>query len=526
MGTYLNPGNSGFQRILKSKYVDKTGMIGLINRTIDTADNLICVSRPRRFGKSYAAQMLCAYYDKSCKSEELFKDLIISEDSTFYDHLNKYDVIYLDMTSIKPYTDQYLNLVPFITDKLTEELMDNYKKVRNHTDFPSTLLDAVNESGNKIIMIIDEWDAPIRENPAIEREYLEFLRTLFKSSGTTAKIFAAAYMTGILPIKKNGSQSAVSEFEEYTMLKPYIFGKYIGFTENEVMDVCEEYNADFQSMKQWYDGYNIKNVGSVYNPNSVMKAIKYEEFDSYWTESSAAKGLMEYINKDYSGMTKTVAELMGGIEVSVDTGGFENDMLTFRSKDDVLTLMIHLGYLSYDSEKKTVRIPNEEIRREFSRAVRETDHKATLERLRECDKLFEDTINGNEEAVAAQIEKIHAEETAPLHYNREASLRSVIKLAYYTYRDHYIQLEELPSGTGYADIVYLPKPDSGYPALLIELKWDKSAESAIEQIRMKNYPAVLKDYGEGIIILVGINYNSKTKEHSCVIEEYDMSETL
>ncbi len=237
MGTYLNPGSSGFERILRSIYVDKTGMIGLINRAIDTSDNLICVSRPRRFGKSYAAQMLGAYYDKTCESEKLFRGLKISEDSTFYDHLNKYDVLYLDMAGIKPYTEQFTKLVPFIMDRLTEELMENYKKVRKHTDFPSTLLDTVNETGNKIIMIIDEWDAPIRENPAIEREYLEFLRSLFKSSGTTARIFAAAYMTGILPVKKNGSQSAVSEFEEFTMINPYVFGEYIGFTENEVINI-------------------------------------------------------------------------------------------------------------------------------------------------------------------------------------------------------------------------------------------------------------------------------------------------
>jgi hypothetical protein len=369
-------------------------------------------------------------------------------------------------------------------------------------------------------MIIDEWDAPIRETPEIEETYLRFLRMLFKSSGTTSRIFAAAYMTGILPIKKDGSQSAISDFEEYTMIKPRNFGEYVGFTEKEVKALCEEHRVSFDLMKQWYDGYTFKNVGSVYNPNSVMKAIDYDDFDSYWTETSAAEGLMEYITKPYNGMTKTVAELIGGVDVRVNPKGFANDLVTFKGKDDVLTLMIHLGYLAYNSETGTVHIPNEEIRQEFQRAVRIVPHQETLKRLEESDRLFLDTIEGNEEAVAAQIEKVHREETSPLHYNREDSLRSVIKLAYYTYRDHYLQWEELPSGEGYADIVYLPKQDSGWPALVIELKSNESAEGAVAQILKKKYPDSLKHTGSEII-LVGISYDKEKpageRKHTCRI---------
>ena len=229
---------------------------------------------------------------------------------------------------------------------------------------------------------------------------------------------------------------------------------------------------------------------------------------------------MDYISKDYNGLTKTIAELIGGLEVKVDTIGFANDLTTFRGKNDVLTLMIHLGYLAYDSEKKTVHIPNEEIKLEFQRSIHEVKHEATLKRLAESEQLFADTIKQNEDAVAAQIEKVHAEETAPLHYNKEDSLRSVIKLAYYTYRDHYLQFEELPAGEGYADIVYLPKHDSDWPILLIELKWNQNAQGAIEQIMQKKYPAVLQDTKREIL-LVGINYNKDAKagnkKHTCKI---------
>lgn len=529
MGTYLNPGNSGFAGECDEHYVDKSGLIRLINASIEKSRRLTCISRPRRFGKSLAAQMLCAYYDKTCDSHNIFEKLEISRDDSYEEHLNKYDVIYLDMTGIKPYTENYNQIVPFLIRKLTEEIQAVYPEVPESNDFITTLVNAVTVAGNKFIMIVDEWDAPIREakdRPEIQREYLEFLRSLFKNSGTTNRIFAAVYMTGILPIKKDGSQSAISNFREFSMIKPRKFGEYVGFTETEVKALCEKNAVDFNAIKHWYDGYSFKDVGSVYNPNSVMLAIENGDFDSYWTESSAVEGLMEYISRDYSGLTKTIAELIGGMETGVNTTGFANDLTTFKGKDDVLTLLIHLGYLAYDEERKTVYIPNEEIRMEFSRTIREMNHAETRKRLQESDQLFYDTLHRNEEAVAAQIEKVHAEESAPLHYNNEQALRSTIKLAYYTYRDYYLQWEELPAGEGYADIVYLPKRDSGYPALVIELKWNEAAAGAIQQIRDRHYPDSLKRY-EGEILLVGISYNKNApagkRKHACRIERYEKS---
>lgn len=522
MGIYLNPGNSGFTGILNDQYIDKTRLIALMNETIDTPRRLTCISRPRRFGKSFAAQMLCAYYDKTCDSSDLFDGRNISGDESYRKHLNKYDVIYIDMTYVKPFTDNYRTIAPYLSGKITEELKESYPGLAVSNELPATMSNTVGLTGNKFIMIIDEWDAPIRENPAVQQEYLEFLRMLFKGSGTTAKIFAAAYMTGILPIKKDGKQSAISDFKEYTMVKPRKFGGYVGFTEEEVGGLCERNHIDFQMMKQWYDGYFFQGVGSVYNPNSVMQAVINTDFDSYWTETSAAEGLLRYISMGYAGLARTIAELIGGVEVRVNTNGFANDLFTFKGKDDVLTLLIHLGYLAYDENAKTAHIPNEEIRMEFSKAVREAGHAETMRRVAESDQLIYDTIHMNEEAVAAQIEKIHSEETAVLHYNKEDSLRSVIKLAYYTYKDYYLQWEELPAGDGYADIVYLPKPESGFPALVIELKWNKTAAGAIRQIKERHYPKAIEDYG-GDILLVGVNYDKAAppgkRKHTCMIEK-------
>ena len=284
MGTYLNPGNKVFAEILNGNYQDKTGMIGLINDRINTPDRLICISRPRRFGKSYAAQMLCAYYDHACKSDSLFDDKEISKTANYKTHLNQYNVIYMDMSNLLGNVEPE-SLVPFIKESITEELMAEYPTLKCGTTFDQTLINTVELGKPKFIMIIDEWDAPIRETPQITKEYLLFLRTLFKGSGTTSKIFAAVYMTGILPIKKDKGQSAVSDFKEFTIIKPAMFAKYTGFTETEVQKICAEHNMDFEEAKRWYDGYSFKDTESIYNPYSVMMAMSMGEYESYWKQT-------------------------------------------------------------------------------------------------------------------------------------------------------------------------------------------------------------------------------------------------
>ncbi len=525
MGNYVNPGNSGFSGIRNDLYVDKTGLIRLINQTIDTPRRLTCVSRPRRFGKSFAAKMLCAYYDKTCNSAELFHDLDIADDTQYREHLNRYDVIYLDMTGIIG-ESSITEVIPYIQRNVIRELAEQYEHLKVAEGFMATLANAAEAAGNKFIMIIDEWDAPIREakaHPDLQKKYLEFLRTLFKNSGMTDKIFAAAYMTGILPIKKDGSQSAISDFLEYSMIKPRQFGEYAGFTEEEVRKLCSDRNRDFQRMKQWYDGYSFRGLASIYNPNSVIRAIYNDDFDSYWTQTSAAESLMGYINLNFDGLGRTVADLVGGVETKVDTNGFANDLVTFRNRDDVLTLLIHLGYLTYNEETQKVHIPNKEVRMEFSKAVRQAKRDDTLRRVRESEQLIEDTVHGREDAVAKQIEKIHEEES-PLFYHNEQALRSVIKRAYFSYGDEYLMFEELPAGAGYADIVYLPKKDSVLPVLVIELKWNQSAEGAIAQIKNRRYSEAVKGYGSDIL-LVGISYDREAlpgeRKHQCRIERYE-----
>ena len=533
MGTYVNPGNQAFRRIAGPEYVDKTGLLDLMNQRIGTGDSLVCISRPRRFGKSYAVKMLTAYYDCSCDSHQLFQDKNIAQTNGYEKNLNRYNVICLDISGfISEIKSEHGNLreIPEIIKAAIWKDLIRSGFVPGDGDSLNDFLLHITEApeGRPFIFIIDEWDALIREardDETAQMAYLNLLRGWFKNTNFTPKAVAAAYMTGILPIKKDGSQSAISDFAEYTMVDPWPFTEYVGFTTKEVQNICKKHGISFETMKQWYDGYNFEETGEIYNPNSVMKAAVRGRFASYWSETSAAEGLMEYISQDYNGLTRTIAELIGGIETVVDTTGFANDLTSFKGKNDVLTLLIHLGYLAYNADRKTVRIPNEEIKREFQRSVHEVKHEATIKRLTESEKLFADTIQMNEDAVAAQIEKVHSEETVALHYNKEDSLRSVIKLAYYTYRDHYLQFEELPAGEGYADIVYLPRTDSDWPVLVIELKWKKDVNGAIKQILEKKYPSVLENYGRPIL-LVGITYDRDAKDgkrtHRCRIQEYDL----
>jgi hypothetical protein len=521
MGNYLNRGNSGFKSIRRDTYVDKTGLISYINETIGTMRKLTCVSRPRRFGKSFAAKMLCAYYDKSCDSRELFEDLKIGKDSSFEQHLNKYDVLYLDMTWFISCASDISNVVEELQDKVSCEIREAYPDVPKQGTLLETLAAVSTATGNKFIVIIDEWDALFREakeNTELQEKYIKLLRGMFKSS-LTDDMIEAAYITGILPIKKYGTQSAMTDFIEYTMISPMQLEEYVGFTEDEVKDLCDRHNIDFNITKHWYDGYSFRNVKSVYNPNSVMRAVTSGEFNNYWTKTETYESLKMYIDMNLDGLKEAVVQMLGGAHFPINTDSFQNDLTSIECRDDVLTLLIHLGYLGYDAQSKCVFIPNEEVRQEFLLAARMGKHTEIVNMIKASDRLLEATLDMDEETVARAIEEAHSAGCAPLYYNNEQALRSVIKFAYISCVDEFVRIEELPSGRGYADVVYLPKKGSVLPIMIIELKWNRPVKGAIEQIKQRNYPQVLEDF-ENNMILVGISYDEKTKKHECVIEEW------
>lgn len=520
MGIYTNVGNDGFQKYLISEFVDKSQIISEFNRRINSDDKLVCISRPRRFGKSMLAQMLCAYYDKSCDSRKLFENLKIAKDPTFEQNLNKYPVIYLDMTWFTSTCDDSKNILHYFQNEVITELLKNYPEAEKSESLARVIASISEKYQTKFIIIIDEWDAIFREaknNTEIQKNYVFLLRSLFKTP-VTDKMFALAYMTGILPIKKYGTESALTNFREYTMLNPEMFAEYTGFTEDEVKELCKKHGRDFEKAKSWYDGYSFVNVKSIYNPNSIMRCMASGQYASYWTRSETYESLKIYIDMDFDGIQQAIIQLLSGEEVPIDSETFQNDLVTIQSKDDVLTLLVHLGYLSFDFDKSTVRIPNEEVRREFVRAVKNGSHKELAKMVATSNELIEHTIDEDVEEVANAIEKVHSQATSPTFYNNEQALRSTIRFAYIAAVDDYVEIQELPSGKGYADIVYIPKKTSNKPAMIIELKWNKTSDGALNQIKQKNYPEIVKQLS-GDVLLVGINYDEKTKKHECTIEK-------
>lgn len=525
MGRFLNPDNSAFQVALNSEiYVDKTGLLTYTNRVLDTKQGLICNSRPRRFGKSITADMITAYYSKGCSSEKLFANLDIGKTDDFKKHLNQYDVIHFDVQWCMEPAGSAENLVSYIKKSIIEELKEEYGSIISEdTVSLADALSCINaETGRKFVVVIDEWDVLIRDEAAnvkVQEEYINFLRGMFKGSEPT-KFIKLAYLTGILPVKKLKTQSALNNFTQFTMINPGALAPYIGFTEEEVKILCEKYDKDFKQVKRWYDGYTLGKF-HVYNPNAVVSLMLEGDFQSYWSQTGTYESILPLINMDFDGLKTSVLTMLSGDDVEVRTNSFQNDMVTFKNKDDVFTLLIHLGYLAYNQKNRTAYLPNEEIRSEFIDAVEENRWNEFIEFQRESEKLLNATLDMDSSAVAKGIEKIHMNYISAIQYNNENSLSSVLAIAYLSAMQYYFKpVREFPTGRGFADFVFLPKTEyiADYPALLVELKWNKNAETAIYQIRDKQYPESLLKY-TGKILLVGISYDKKSKEHLCEIEE-------
>ena len=527
MGIYLNPGNNKFKRAVNSDiYVDKTGLIKYTNSIVDTLQSCVCVSRPRRFGKSMAADMLTAYYSKGCDSRELFSSLEIAKDENFEEHLNKYDTIFLNMQEFLSRSSNVKELLERVEGKVIRELKKQYPDVElyDENDLAETMQDIFAESECPFIVIIDEWDCIFREfkhDKAAQEIYLDFLRDLLKDK----EYIYLAYMTGILPIKKYGTHSALNMFDEFSMIDPGPLAEYVGFTEKEVEALCQKYQMDINEIKNWYDGYSFEEVESVYSPKSVVSCMRLGKLGNYWNQTETFEALQIYIDMNFEGLRDDILSMIAGETVPVNTRSFTNDMTTFRTEDDVLTLLIHLGYLGYRYADKTVFIPNEEIRSEYVSAIAVSDWGEVSKALKNSADTLQAIWQGREEQVAEGIMQAHFE-TSHLQYNDENALSYTISLALYAARNFYTVHRELSGGKGFADIVYVPrKRFLDKPALVVELKWDKNAEGAIQQIKEKEYCRSLEEY-KGNLLLVGINYDKKTQVHTCKIEQYRKEESI
>ncbi len=518
MSQYLNPGNESFKEVINSDiYVDKTELILYTNSVISKMNKYMCVSRPRRFGKSVTAHMLEAYYSRGCDSKEIFGQFKLAQSDDYEKHLNKYNVISLN---IQEFLSRSKSMDEML-GRISKLVMRDIKKVYPYVDYfddnelSQSMSDIYDETNDKFIVIIDEWDCIFREyknDKDAHRQYLDFLRDLLKD-----KVYVSlAYMTGILPIKKYGTHSALNMFDEFSMLEPGPLAQFTGFTQHEVSKLCKKYGMDISEMQSWYDGYRFGNSISVYNPKSVVSCIHFKEYGNYWNKTETFEALRDYIDLNFEGLKDDVLRMMVGEKLPINSESFTNDMVTFNSKDDVFTLLIHLGYLGYDLKTKMMFIPNNEIRGEYVNAISVSDWGEVSVALKKSAELLHAIWEKRTDMVAKGIETAHFE-TSYLQYNDENALSYTISLGLYAARNYYTIIRELPSGKGFADMVFIPKAKhTDKPALVVELKWDKSAKGAVSQILEKQYCDSLKDY-TGEILLVGINYDKKTKVHECEI---------
>lgn len=527
MGIYLNPGTIEFQESINSEiYVDKTMLIERTNAALRTKQKYMCISRPRRFGKSMAADMLAAYYGKDYDSAALFDGLEISHCETFSTHLNKYNVFKINMQEFLSMTQNVDKMLKVLQKRLIKELKYNYPEYVDCDNLVFAMQDIFSYTGQSFIVLIDEWDCLFREykqDEEAQRKYLDFLRVWLKDKG----YIALAYMTGILPIKKYGTHSALNMFMEYSMTDPGNMAEYFGFTEKEVENLCIEYGMNIEETKAWYNGYGLYShnkqediLYSIYNPKSVVEAMLRHRFGNYWNQTETYEALKIYIQMNMDGLKDAIIEMLADNSVRINIGTFHNDMTTFATRDDILTLLVHLGYLTYDVEKESVRIPNKEVAQEYINAISTMDWKEVISSIKNSRKLLEALWNLDSDKVAAGVDKAH-EEISILQYNDENSLSCTISLAFYFAREYYTMIRELPTGKGFADICLIPrKIHMDKPAVIIELKWDKSVSGAIAQIKEKKYIDALSEY-QGNLILAGINYDKKIKKHSCLVEKVD-----
>ena len=522
MGIYVNPGNENLKEAIRSEiFVDKSLFISKISSFINTRQKFICVSRPRRFGKSMIGDLMKAYFSRGCDSKKLFSKLKIAKKPNFEKNINKFNVISIDLGAFFSASKNTNEILSNLYDKLLKDFIEEFPEIEfsEKDSVTDLIMKAYKQTKTQFIIIIDEYDVLVRQQVSADifQEYLNLLNSLFKNNELSPAI-ALAYLTGILPIVRDRIQSKLNVFKESTMINPMGVEYFFGFTKTEVRALCQKYKISFKECENWYDGYKIGKT-SVYNPNSVVNAMMDRKYRNYWNITGSYEVISEYIKLDFDGIKSDVVDMITGKEIAVNPNGFLNSLDYFNNKDDVFTYLIHLGYLNYNEETKLCRIPNREIKEEWEKALGKAENFAKIvEMINESDRLLYYTQRGDAEKVAAALGEAQLAVSNPKNYNNEASLQAAIRLAYFTATSKYTIVQELTTGYGFADMGFIPL-DKKDPAMIIELKYDKDSNTAITQIKEKIYPAGFENYLDNLL-LIGVNYDKETKVHECKIEKY------
>lgn len=517
MAVYLNS-NCAYEdfKMLRNDefFVDKSSIIEKVSKRINTKNRYLCITKPRRFGKTSILNMLGAYYGISYDSSAMFSDLNISKHPNYMTHLNKYNVINISLNNLPENGDSFENYINLIKETLRDDLKEAYPELKNKIFHKITdLLTATNE---KFIFIIDEWDYIFSHELYTEyqRDFLEFLRDLLKDRPYVALV----YMTGVLPIKQYSTGSALNMFKEYTMLNDPTMGEYFGFTETEIEMLCrKQTDVTLGEISEWYNGYQTKSGERIYNPKSVICALEDGTCQSYWTRTGRMDEVLFFLKYNIAEVRDDVIKMVNHIPVKIEiqkeyTAGQENP----ANRKEIYGAMIIYGLLSYHDGE--LRIPNKELMIEFENALEDNEFGYVAELVQNSNAILEATLNKQEDTVASYLHNIHNSELPILKYNDENSLACVVTLAYLSARNKYRIEREEKSGKGYADFLFYPRRKK-LPGIIIELKADSSPETALKQIIDKEYNEKLKREQIETILAVGISYDSRQKEHFCRIEE-------
>lgn len=549
MGFYLNSKKPFllFQEIFFSTYfIDKTDMLKELIPYIEIPENMnsfsgmtrgkgakyVCITRPRRFGKTVMANMISSYFGKGIDSSAFFNKLHIASHCRFRTHLNKHHVIHIMLNEMPNECTTYAQYISRIIKKLLEDLAREFPDV--HIEKGDALWDVFNSiieygSGEKFIFVLDEWDFIFHRNFITEVDkaaYIDFLSNLLKDQPYVEFV----YMTGILPIAKYSSGSELNMFLEYTMVSEEKFSEYFGFTDEEVDLLYERYHCQGfaeehvtrEGMRIWYDGYHTKSGGRVYNPRSVVVSLTNNNLGNYWTSSGPYDELFYYVRENISAVRDDIAMMVSGIPVVSKVQEYAATSMNLKTRDEIFSAMVVYGFLNY--EDGYVSIPNRELMEKFADMLRKESSLGYVYQLAaRSDQMLNATKTGDIKKMTEILEMAHNTESPLLYYNNEAELTMIVNMIYLSARDHYQVVREEKSGIGYADFIFYPmKKDED--CIILELKVDHTADEAIQQIKDRKYALNFlkiskseKPYS-GRILAVGISYYRNSKKHDCKVE--------
>lgn len=538
MGTYLNsitPYTLYKSESLSPYFVDKTLMLSELFPYVSAGNRHICITRPRRFGKTIMANMISSFFQKASDSSDVFDSLAISQVDDYRRYKNQYNVIRIDFSKMPRNCDSYTQYIERIEALLIEDVKEAFPQVKiNEADAVGDILESVFvQCGEKYIFVLDEWDFIFHRdfiNEIDKEKYVAFLSNLLKDR----PYVVLSYMTGILPIAKYSSGSELNMFAEFTMVNSPMFGEYFGFTDDEVDDLYRRYIVECdrqhkeksvtrKGLRDWYNGYYTKSGERVYNPRSVVFALQFNNLANYWTSSGPYDEIYYYIRNNISDVRDDLALMISGESVTAKIQEYAATSMNLSTRDEIYSAMVVYGFLSYLNGK--VCIPNRELMEKFDELLVKNESLGYVYRLaKESEKMLKATLAGDTLTMERILEFAHNTEVPLLSYNHETELSAIVNLVYLAARDSYRVEREDKAGTGYVDFIFYPY-DTTADCIILELKVDHTPDEAIAQIIDKKYAlkfmpklAGQKIY-TGRILAVGIGYWKESKKHSCKVEE-------